>query len=357
MATTNGNAITTSTPRRLLLISVPKTASNLFTKIINIHKQPNVLTTDNAGYFFYPAFMTTSRDPELHKPLEQWTDEQKARVRAVFQQSLDSLEGYSAQAAKENKIMFAKEHAFWIISPAAFDKQKRGKETSEHFESLHLRIPESYGSSQTFSQFNETVLSDEYLRTWQMGFIIRHPALAWPSLYRSLLKISQAGFLDKDGIQGASLMNMSLHWTRMLYDWCLEQPVPTPVVIDAQEVIHSPQAVMEFCERTGLDTGVVQFEWGGEAEKKSENWESGMHDGEKGGQSDMHRVAASIMLSTLEGSKGIVKDKTPAADVDIAAAAQEWKAEFGEDVAQVIEKAVWDSMPDYEYLKAQRITG
>lgn len=357
MTRTNGDTTSTSSPRRLLLISVPRTASNLFTKILNIHNQPNVLTNDTAGYFFYPAFMRSSRDPQLKKPLDQWTDSQKSDVRAAFQQGLDNLEECSARAQKENKIMFAKEHAFWILNPAAFDKLKRGTETSspEHFESFRLRMPDRYVSSQTFSSSNETVLSDEYLRSWQLAFIIRHPALAWPSFYRAMLKISQAGFIDDDGVIGVSRTNMTLRWTRMLYDWCLEQPgLPTvPLVIDAQEVIHDPQAVIQFCQRAGLDPSAVQFEWDGDAEKKrSESW-AGMREADE--QKEMHRAAASIMLSTLEGSTGIVKDKTPAM-VDIAAEAQKWRADFGEEVAEMIEKAVWDSMPDYEYLRARCIT-
>jgi hypothetical protein len=42
--------------------------------------------------------------------------------------------------------------------------------------------------------------------------------------------------------------------------------------------------------------------------------------------------------------------------IDIDAEAAKWKVEFGEEIAQMIEKAVRDSMPDYEYLKARRIT-
>ena len=61
------------------------------------------------------------------------------------------------------------------------------------------------------------------------------------------------------------------------------------------------------------------------------------------------------MMSSLSASKGVIKDKAPA-NIDIAAEAAKWKVEFGEEVAQIIEKAVWDSMPDYEYLKSKRIT-
>lgn len=79
--------------------------------------------------------------------------------------------------------------------------------------------------------------------------------------------------MDDDGVKGTSLTNMSFRWTRMLYDWCMEQPdVPSsPVVIDAHDLIHSPEIVLNFCEQTGLDKSLLQFEWNSkEAVEKSD---------------------------------------------------------------------------------------
>lgn len=165
-----------------------------------------------------------------------------------------------------------------------------------------------------------------------------------------MVKISKLGFLDDDGVKGASLSNMTLTWTRKLFDWCLEQPdEPTvPLVIDAHDVIHNPDSVLRFCEAAGLDTDAIQFEWGGENDrKKSDTWVPSDPTG-------MHQQTAHIMLSTLEASKGIVKDKAPAI-VDIEAEAEKWRSEFGNEVAGLIEKAVWDAMPDYEHLRERRV--
>ncbi|KAJ5818908.1 hypothetical protein N7474_004499 [Penicillium riverlandense] len=340
-ASTNGSA--TKPPRRLLLISVPRTASNLLVKVLNIHNRSNVLTTEKGGYFFYDAFLLSVNKK---KPLDQWADDETKKVQAAFQEAVDSLEEYSKRAQDENKMMFAKEHAFWVFNPASFEKMMRGTTSTKHFNDFAIKMPESYGSRQTFSSKNETVLPDEYLRSWQMAFVIRHPALAWPSLYRAMNKMSSAGFIDEDAIKGATASSLTLRWTRMLYEWCLEQPdVPTqPLVLDAYDVIHNPEAVQKFCERVGLDPSEVQYEW------NDKNAEAALAK-----MSERDRVAQSIMLSTLHASKGVVKDKTPA-NVDIAAEAEKWKAEFGEEASQIIEKAVRDSMPDYEYLKARRVT-
>lgn len=223
------------------------------------------------------------------------------------------------------------------------------------FNTFRLSLPDTYGPEQTFSENNQTLLPDQYLLTWQFAFLIRHPALAWPSMYRAMIRMSKLGFLDDDGVKGASVTNMTLKWTRKLFDWCLGQPGEPvePLVIDAHDIIHNPGAVLRFCEAAGLDTNAIQFVWGGENdEKKAENFVSSDPSESK----DMHQASARIMLSTLEASKGIVKDKAPAA-VDIDIEAEKWRAEFGDEVAGIIEKAVWDAMPDYEYLRERRVQG
>ncbi|KAJ5170763.1 uncharacterized protein N7500_003546 [Penicillium coprophilum] len=343
-------------PHRVLLVSVPRTASNLLVKILNIHNQPNVLTSPNAGYFFYDAFMIAGRDGRLDRPLEEWTTEAKDETKAAIQQGFDELEAYSTRARTENKIMFAKEHAFWFLNPGFFTSTINGAESSEYMKEFNVSMPERYGPSQTFSANNKTVMPDEYLRTWQIVFIIRHPALAWASMYRAMIKLSKAGFIDDDGMRGATITNMTMKWTRKLFDWCLEQPDEpiAPLVIDANDVIHNQGAVVRFCEKAGLDTASLQFEWNGDT-KKSENWVS--ENGRTGNSEEvqMHKVAASIMLSTLEQSTGVVKDKAPVS-VDIDVEVAKWRVEFGNEVAEMLEKATRDSMPDYEYLKANRVT-
>ncbi|KAJ5089119.1 hypothetical protein N7532_007803 [Penicillium argentinense] len=343
-------------PRRMLLISVPRTASNLLMKILNIHEQPQFHTSQKGGYFFYPAFVSTAQSGYLGKPAEQWSQDDKTSVKSAFQGCLDALENESALAQKDGKAMFAKEHAFWFFNPAALDKMRTGTGDPEFFKAFHMDISDSYGPSRSYSAHNETILPDEYMCSWQFAFIIRHPALAWPSMYRAMKKVADSGFLDEDGVKGSSLTNMTMRWTRMLYEWCLEQPdVPVaPPLVDAHDLIHNPEIVYKLCEQTGLDKSVLQFEWNNNGEpKRSDSWEAPSNANAE--EPDIQRQTASIFLSTLEESKGIVKDKAPAT-IDIDTEAAKWKAEFGEEIAGLIEERVRDSMPDYEFLKARRIT-
>ncbi|KAJ5688911.1 hypothetical protein N7462_003303 [Penicillium macrosclerotiorum] len=354
---TQANVAPTVYPRRVLLVSIPRTASNLLLKVLDVYKQPKVLTSPQGGYFFYPAFVAAAQNDMLSKPGEQWTEEEKSRVQQLFQECFQSWEDWTEEAQKEKKIMFAKEHAFWIYNPASLYKMMSGYDDPEFWKSLRCNIPKSYGPSQTYSPSNETVLSDEYLRSWQLAFIIRHPALSCPSFYRAMIKVKDQGYIDEDGIAGASMANMSMRWTRKLYDWSMEQPdvpIPPPVV-DAHDLIHSPEVLIKFCEQTGLDKDSLKFEWGGKDDvKKSLNWAAPDANADAA-KKEEHRKAAEILLGTLEASSGIIKDKAPA-NINIDAEVAKWKVEFGDEVAQLLEKQTRDSMEDYEYLKARRLT-
>lgn len=341
----------TTQPDRLLLVSVPRTASNLLVKILDIHHQPHVHTNQQAGYFFYQAFLAASMEGRPGQPIDTWPEAATASIGAAFQSCFDKLEECATVATQQSKTMFAKEHAFWMLNPAAFDKTLPTPSVADHHDAFRARIPARYGPTQTYSPGNNTVLSDEYLRTWRLAFIIRHPALAWPSFYRAMSQISAMGYLDTDGVRGASRTNMTLRWTRALYDWAVVQrregggESAAPVVIDAHEVIHSPAAVERFCEAAGLDSEAVQFEWAGGKD------ESGHV---QAAQNEMQVAAAKVMAGTLDQSSGIDKGKAPAT-VDIAVEAAKWREEFGEEEARMIETAVLESMPDYEYLRKRCI--
>ncbi|KAF7718835.1 Uncharacterized protein PECH_005833 [Penicillium ucsense] len=337
-------------PKRLLLLSVPRTASNLFLKVLNPGAQPALKTNAFSGYFFYPVLSTAALEGLTSKEAKDWTPQERQRYLGLCQESFDNLEGLSQEATKENKSIFTKEHVTWLIDPAMLFTLQTGSVRSET--PMRINVSEEYGSSRTYTQ--PSILPDEYLRTWQFAFTIRHPALAWPSLYRAIKRAGEeGGFVDEDGARGASLSNMTFGWTRIMYDWCVAQPdVPTPPIIDAHDLIHTPEVALKFCEQTGLDKTCLQFEWSKDGKKKSDHW--GDLDKNRPDRMDAHRQAANILLGTLEASTGLMKDRTPA-HVDIEAEHAKWEVEFGKEMAGLIEKAVRNSMGDYEYLRAHRM--
>lgn len=336
---------------RLLLISVPRTASNLMLKLLNVPCQ-KLVTSERGGYFFFNAFLKVSGDGRRCVPIGERNEAEKREIRDAFQEAVDALEDCSERAEREAKIAFAKEHAFWFTNPAVLGN------VTEDAASFRPRIPDKYGPSHTFSSLNHTVLPDEYLRTWRLTFIIRHPALAFPSLCRAMEKFRQSGFMQSVDTIGTQETNLTLKWTRMLYDWCLEQPdLPgKPLVLDAQDIIHNPQVMVRYCEETGLNPNALQFEWDNKPPSDAVETEAVRVKCPIPEKTDLDfDKAEAIMLSTLSASTGIIKDKTPTA-VDVDAEVKQWKEEFGEEVATKLEMMVHDAMPDYEYLRSRRIT-
>ena len=254
-----------STPRRLFLVSVPRTASNLLVKVLSIQKQPNVLTNETSGYFFQDAYLLGTSKGYLFKPLSQWTDAEKAEIRSAYQHCLDNLEASSAAALHQGKTLFTKEHAFWFANLAVMLPTESSSSSSNSNNSnttdFHLTLPPHYPNPHTFSPGNQTLFPDSYLSTWHFAFIIRHPALAWPSMYRAVLRLGKLRMLDDEGVRATAKSNMTFRWTRSLYDWCVEHsPSSTPpIILDAYDVVHSPEAILRFCEMTGLDKDLVQF--------------------------------------------------------------------------------------------------
>ncbi|KAJ5272517.1 hypothetical protein N7478_007642 [Penicillium angulare] len=106
-------------PTQVLLISIPRTASNLLVKVFNLPNQSNVHSNEKGGYFFYWAFIAAARRGYMEKPAEKWTNQEKEEVRAIYQGCLDKIEECTSEFEEKNKMMFAKEHAFWIHSPAS----------------------------------------------------------------------------------------------------------------------------------------------------------------------------------------------------------------------------------------------
>ncbi|KAJ6007548.1 hypothetical protein N7540_011524 [Penicillium herquei] len=347
----NGNVPTR--PKRVLLVSLPRTASNLLMKVLNIPDQANFTTNKKGGYFFYKAFVDVTRSGYTQMPSDKWTEAQKEEARAIYQVCFDNLEKCADEANEAGQTIFIKEHASWLFCPASFQKMVTGVHDEEFFDVFRAKMPENFGPS-TYSLSNETIFSDEYLRSWQMVFIIRHPALAWPSYWRAMLKLSEDGIVDHVGLQRTSKTNMAMRWSRVLYDWYMEQGngVPPPV-LDAYDLINNRDAVVKFCKNIGLDPTVLQFEW--DAQQNAQSWASDKAKGSAGNDMEGGQIrAANIMLSTLTHSSGVVKDKTPI-NVDIDAELVKWKNEFGDEIAKSIETSVAESMPDYEYLKARRL--
>ena len=107
-------------PRRLLLVSYPRTASNLLLKILALSDQPNVVANEQGGYFFMKAYTTAAKDSRIYRPGDQWTTEECDEVRSAFQECLNALEDYSSRAEKKRKNAGHQGACFLALPPNGF---------------------------------------------------------------------------------------------------------------------------------------------------------------------------------------------------------------------------------------------
>ncbi|PYH75892.1 hypothetical protein BO82DRAFT_359663 [Aspergillus uvarum CBS 121591] len=342
---------------RVLLITYPRTASNLLVKMLSLPDQPNVVSNERGGYFFWDAFMNERDTICSRRPVEQWDPSETANLRHAFQQNLDYIEATSQAALTQGKVFFAKEHTLWLAEPAAMTQYLATGGRSHHPSTrLGVQVPKSYLkasatttttsiSSAAFSSENFTILPDAYLATWRPTFLIRHPALVFPSFYRALQGLEEESFCEPRMIEPFLELHATLRWTRLLYDWYCGRgnPRPPPLLLDAQDVIHHPEIVAKYCELIGMDPEKVRFTWH-QAERRP-----------PAGEEEDHRARGeAVMLATLNRSTSLLKDRTPAF-VDVGAEKVKWEDEFGSRVAQQMGRWVEDAMPDYEYLWRRRL--
>jgi hypothetical protein len=153
----------TSKPKRFYILTYPRTASNLLIKILNLKNQPSLLQDSKSEYFFEKTLYWRLGPPQLGgKPLTQWNDEDKIGFRKTFGECAEGFLGVCKSAGEEGKNIVVKEHVNWILDPVSEDAWAFGG--GEKKEGEKDWIVDDLGTSR--SEGNETVFSDEFLKTW-----------------------------------------------------------------------------------------------------------------------------------------------------------------------------------------------
>ena len=333
--------------RRLYLITYPRSASNLLVRILSLDKQPNVLAPNLGGYFFLPLINLGNELKIRTKHIEEWTHDEREKTMRMYQNCFDKLEEHMQTAAAEGKTIFVKEHGDFMTEPTAQTRFLFGQDSTKE-SPWTAQAPSTYGPKLTHSSLNHTALPDEFLQTWLPTFLVRHPALAFPSHYRAIVDVEGAE-AAKAGDREQQLI-MTLHWTRTLYDWYtqkvsrpetgLDEDVAWPLVLEADDIIAEPEVVVRFCEIVGLDPTKLKFSWspfGEEELAKLPNDEFAIR-----------------MRSTLSASTGVLREKA-SSNLEIDTEAKKWRVEFGDREGEKIERLVRAAMPDYEFMKARRL--
>lgn len=336
--------MSTESPRRIWLVSYPRTASNLLLRILALDEQPNVLSCKNDGYFFESVSRLIVEMGLRTKPLAEWPQEGKDRLMEGYQSCFNKLLDYQNTGAAQSKTTFFKEHVHFALDPTARSRYVFGKD-SVFEEPWKAVIPGQESRAGAQSTLNHTVFPDEFIMTLSPIFLIRHPALAVPSFYRAYRDLFGVEMAKTKEAEAHIMSATSLNWPRRLYEWyilhkqnlnyCEGTGVDSPIVIDADDYINDPGTLPRVCEILGLDASKLRFTWH-PVEPPKERTKRRMH-------------------STLCSSSGVLPLKT-SLGLDIDNEAIKWKDEFGEDGGAIVEKFARASMEDYEYLKAGTIT-
>jgi hypothetical protein len=129
-------------------------------------------------------------------------------------------------------------------------------------------------------------------------FLIRHPALVFPSHYRRGVDLLGAEAAGSDTYHS---IEMTMHWSRALFEWYTNHvSFPTsdsgtdfrwPIILEADDIMLEPNLVRRYSDILGLDQNNLLFSW--------------------------QPARTEGMRSTIVASEGIVEGKT-SVGLDIA---------------------------------------
>ncbi|KAJ5911687.1 uncharacterized protein N7473_000990 [Penicillium subrubescens] len=341
--------------QRLLIITYPRTASNLLMQILNMPEQPNTLCEENGGYFFLPALLRMRQLGMMERPYSEWSQEQRSEIQDLFQDCFDKLQAQAADAQAAGKRIVAKEHAPAMIDPLSL---MRFGSTQQELALMpdgpwKIQLPDEWSQAKSLDCImddlfcNDTVLPNAFLMTWLPTFLIRNPIVAFPSYYRVFHSARNAHKRQMKYAKGQMNRTMTMRWTRRLYDWYMniwqqqkrcKECQQGPVILDADDILTSPEELKKYCRLVGLDETKLQFSW----KPLSEEEVAKCH------------PLKQRMRDTLHASSGIQKDKL-AGDRNLETELVEWKDEFGEEEGLQLREWVVAAMPDYVYLRDRRL--
>jgi hypothetical protein len=372
-------------PRHHLLVSHPRSASNLLVRILNVQEQPSVHTgSPYAGYQLLPIASAIHDNQAFLSPLTKWSPELREKIQTSCEKSVADLHEIIIRAEREGGVAFDKEHVQFLIHPVRHIETvfKTPQSSGPDFwDGGPVQLPIHSDSSNGWQEHTtDTLLTDEFLKAWTPIFLIRNPILSFTSLWRTQL-VWYGGNPDADlenfpndperFAKATEMINwcssyLSFTWTRNLVNWYAgrnEDSEEVPMIVDASDLIATPgPLVTKLAERMGLDVQKLKFKWDALTEEEF---------GEK-------PMGARIMSRTLFTSTGVIsanggdveagnveavggagehgqKDEIALDGVRLSVEVEKWKAEFGRPAADRLEKHVRGSWDDYLWLREKRM--
>lgn len=331
-----------------ILFTMPRTASHLLTKLLNLPAQPSLHRPSNNedGYLFLPAAIQRFRNDLPGKRWEHWTEEEKTGLRKAFRQGFEEWTKLISEAESTVKSTYIKEHLNWLVDVLA-EARLFGYDTG-HVESFQVDWRQHTNDPKK-SKLNATCIPDEFLiHHVRPTFLIRHPILTFPSSLRTA--IDNEGLETVLKAEKTQSWECTFQWTYDLYHFYIQQhdfdrrsnveSVTYPIVLDAVN-LGNEQLVKLYARAIGLDEEEVSSKW----EAATENEVKGLGKVER------------RMKSTLLRSKGVDKGKLSIeGTADLHKLGEEWKREFGEVLSNRLFRLVEESTAIYEELRRARLT-
>ncbi|KAF2441297.1 hypothetical protein P171DRAFT_434964 [Karstenula rhodostoma CBS 690.94] len=333
-----------------MVFTIPRTASHLLLKLLNLPEQSSLYRHSNNldGYIFLPAAAPRFRQSLPGKPIQDWTDGEKAALKDAMQSSFDDWLSLIEQGEKRGKSTFIKEHMNWMASPVA-EARLYGHDESDSSTATQFRVHwKCQETNDEGDEDNITCLPDAFLlKLIKPTFLVRHPALTFPSCLRTAIDNQGASaVLDEEKIQQWECTYL---WSLSLYTFYTKSAakfdrqsfvdgVEYPIVLDAQD-LGDEALVKKYAKAVGLDEDKVRFTW-----KPAEEKELG-----RLGKMDKR------MRSTILASTGIEKGKLQAGELDTETLEEEWRSEFGEVLSERLARLVNSNIEAYEALKSARL--
>jgi len=100
---------------RNILLTIPRTATSLVIRILNLSNQRIIARHPEDGYYFLPALKQRYQHDTFSRPFKAWSDTETSGMKAVLQSCCD--EWYKRIEDAEHAGKGTKEHLNWMIEP------------------------------------------------------------------------------------------------------------------------------------------------------------------------------------------------------------------------------------------------
>jgi hypothetical protein len=271
-------------PTHDILFTIPRTASNLVTQVLNLPSQQDILRHPEDGYFFLPALRCRYQHNTFTRPLHSLSEEERENLSDALQMGSRAWGNWVEKAENEGKGTYVKEHVNWMVDP------------SIESDFLH---PSRVGAETGLR--NPTAIPDDFLSSGRVRptFLIRHPVLTFPSLLRTAIDNEGFEAVRKPETEMTMRWECTYTWHIRLYNFLLAsdayphassvEGISYPIILDAAD-LKDEELVRWYAEAVGLNPEKTRFQW------------------EEVGKEGMGRMEAR-MKDTILSSRGVVAGK------------------------------------------------